>query len=57
LAMYSECEPERIRRRWSRWFSHRVTTPSPVNACEMQSASRLVAGMADGYCERINNCF
>jgi len=29
----------------------------PVNAREIKSASRPVAEMTDGYCERENNCF
>jgi len=44
--MNSECEPEKIRRR----LPHSSTLhggPSFINAYELQSVSRIVAGMAD----------
>jgi hypothetical protein len=56
LAMNSGCEPEKIRRRWPRWFSHCVATPSRINALRIQCVTRLVAGKADDYLARINNC-
>ena len=35
---------------------HCAAMPSLVNACETQRVSRLVAGLADGYLARLNNC-
>src|SRR5205807_280332 len=57
LAMNSGCEPEKIRLRLPCVPMRRCAAmPSLVNACETQRVSRLVAGLADGYLARLNNC-